>query len=130
METVVVTPDNVAQVVQALFENVKSNQHRLDEIEPVLKQIASDTGELTTLLVRNGFSQAVKDNAKEIKAFRGEFQAFLFKRGESCPTAKKLNEEKQKRSERRDWGATLTRIGIALLALIPTALLVIDRIGG
>ena len=40
MDQTVVTPDNVHQIVQAMYENVKSNQHRLDTMEPVLRTMS------------------------------------------------------------------------------------------
>jgi hypothetical protein len=126
----VVTEENLPQIVQALFENVKSNQHRLDEVEPVLHGIASDMGELTTLMVKNGYAQAVKDNARELKAFREEFQRFLFAREDTCPTAKRTRERMEERDRQMNKQVAITRLGIAALALIPTLLLIIDRIGG
>jgi CHASE3 domain sensor protein len=128
MESVVVNDKNVHQVVQAMVENVKSNQHRLDEVEPMLRKMATQVDNLEGLMVRNGFAAAVKDNARELKQFREEFHDFRLYRAESCPTAKKLEEENRKKAEERKWAVTLTRLGIAALALIPTLILIVDRI--
>jgi hypothetical protein len=128
MESVVVNDKNVHQVVQAMVENVKSNQHRLDEVEPMLRKMATQVDNLEGLMVRNGFAAAVKDNAQELQHFRMEFHEFRLNRSESCPTAKRIKDDELRDRERRKWAATLSRLGIAALALIPTFILIIDRI--
>ena len=127
---IIVTEDNVAQVVQALYENVKSNQHRMDETEPILKAMAPQVQKLFTLIHENGFAQAVKDNASEMKKFREEFLGFLLVREETCPTAKRAKEEFVKSRDIKTWKVALIRLGIAALALIPSIILIIERSGG
>jgi hypothetical protein len=128
--TVVVTQEHLAQIVQGIYENVKSNQHRLDEVEPMLSDISRSVNELNTLLVKNGYAQAVKDGAKEIKALRTEFQAFQLSRADSCPTMRSLVQQQQREQEKRSSSLMLARIGISLLAAIPALLFILDRIYG
>ena len=126
----VVRDDNVNQIVQALFENVKSNQHRINAYEPVLGNIAPQVQKLTDLMVENGFAQAVKDNATDLKAFREEFQQFLLVREDTCPTAKRTREKFEQRDRQVNKQVALSRLGIAALALIPTIILIIEKSGG
>ncbi len=59
--------EEVLQVVQVMYENVKSNQHRLDTTEPMLRTMSKQVNRLNTLLVENGYAKAVEDSAQEIK---------------------------------------------------------------
>ena len=126
---IVVHDENVNQIVQALFENVKSNQHRITAYETILGNMAPQVQKLTDLMVENGFAQAVKDNARDLKAFREEFQQFLLVREDTCPTAKRTREKLNERDKQLKKQVALSRLGIAALALIPTVLLIIERIG-
>ncbi len=127
---IVVTEKNVHQVVQAMYENVKSNQHRLDEMEPVITKMANRVERLAILLLDNGYAKAVESNAENLEGFREEFQGFLLVREETCPTAKRAKDESIKSREIKTWKVALIRLGVAILALIPTVLLIIERTGG
>ncbi len=126
----VVTQEHLAQIVQGIYENVKSNQHRLDEVEPMLNEISRSVNELNTLLVKNGYAQAVKDGAQELKSLRSEFQAFQLSRADSCPTLKSLLKQQEREKEQRSSNLMLARIGISLLAAVPALLFIFDRIYG
>lgn len=130
MRDPIVSEANVLQIVQAMYENVKSNQHRLDTTEPMLRTMSEQVNRLNTLLVENGYAKAVEDNAADLKAFRKDFQQFLLVREETCPTAKRSRDKLHERDKQINRQVALSRLGIAALALIPTIILVIDRIGG
>jgi hypothetical protein len=83
---------NYKQVTQAMYENVKSNQHRLDTMEPMLKTMSHQVDRLNTLLVDNGYAKAVERSAHDIKQMRSEFNSYLITREESCPTLKRITE--------------------------------------
>lgn len=128
MDAVVVTNDNVKQIVQALFENCKSNQHRLDEIEPMLKQMADQTNKLTTLLVDNGYAMAVKNSSKEVTKLRTDFNQYVMDRDASCPVAKRLHKEKQDSDSRKNWTATTLRVVFAAIGGLATVTVLVQSL--
>jgi uncharacterized protein YacL (UPF0231 family) len=111
---IVIDDVNYKQVTQAMYENVKSNEHRLDEIEPVINKMAKQVDRLDHMMVGNGFAKAVKENTVELKEFRKEFQDFKLNRATTCPVAKNLRGQKQVLIEKRDWGL---RVGLAILSV-------------
>ena len=111
---IVIDDVNYKQVTQAMYENVKSNQHRLDEIEPVINKMAKQVDRLDHMMVGNGFAKAVKENTVELKEFRKEFQDFKLNRATTCPVAKDLRGRKQVLIEKRDW---VLRVGLAILSV-------------
>jgi len=111
---IVIDDVNYKQVTQAMHENVKSNQHRLDEIEPVINKMAKQVDRLDHMMVGNGFAKAVKENTVELKEFRKEFQDFKLNRATTCPVAKDLRGRKQVLIEKRDW---VLRVGLAILSV-------------
>ena len=124
---IVVTEKNTPQIVQAMCENVKSNQHRLDEIEPVLTKIAIQIDRMDGLLVRNGFAKAVESNAKDLKEFKGSFQGFLLNREDSCPVTKRTAEESTQIDRQRSWHFTLIRVIGTVIGTVSTAIIIIEK---
>jgi multidrug resistance efflux pump len=125
---VVIDDLNYKQVAQAMYENVKSNQKRIDIMEPTLKKMAAQIEQLNALLVRNGFAKAVETNTKELKDFRAEFQDFKTNREESCPVAKRNKEELEKERSKRNWKATATRLVFGGIGTVSTLIIIFEKI--
>lgn len=125
---VVIDDMNFKQVTQAMYENVKSNQHRLDEIEPVINKMAKQVDRLDQMIVGNGFARAVKDNTKELKAFRSEFQDFKLNREETCPVVHHNERLRQTRDRTRDWKAKVLQVSMAVVGGVSALTLIAQRI--
>ena len=126
MKDTIVSPDNVHQVVQAMYENIKSNQHRIDAMEPMLQTMSSRVDRLNTLLVENGYAKAVKDSALELRHLRSEFNQYLIDRETSCPVVKRLDREKDDSKYRKDWSATVLRVIFAGIGGLSTLIIIIQ----
>lgn len=99
----IIDEHNVLQVVSAMYENVKSNQHRLDNIEPILTTMSKQVSRMDTMLIGNGFIKAVEKNAEMSERIAEGFRNFKDTRGETCPI-NKMNARDMKRAiEGRDW---------------------------
>jgi hypothetical protein len=125
---VVITNENIRQVAQAMYENVKSNQHRLDEIEPVIHKMAKQIDRLDQMIVGNGFGKAVKDNARELKAFRSEFQDFKFNREDTCPVARRTRNQHTKEIQTRDWRATVIKLVFGSIGTVSTMIIIVEKV--
>lgn len=122
----VVTSENVHQLVQAMYENVKSNQHRIDEMRPVLNTMSVQVGRLNSLLVENGYAKAAKDSARELKELRTDFNEYVLHREESCPVARRLAQQKLDEQSRKNWGATVLKLVFAGIGGISTLIIIIQ----
>ena len=109
-----VTENNMGQVVTAMYENVKSNQHRLDTIEPIITTMSIQVERMDTLLVGNGFIKAVESNAAAARAINKQMQGFQLHREETCPMTKRENELNKVLTKKKNWRL---KIGLALLSL-------------
>lgn len=125
---IVIDDVNFKQVTQAMYENVKSNQHRLDEIEPVINKMAKQVDRLDQMIVGNGFARAVKDNTKELKAFRAEFQDFKLNREETCPVAKRSVAEKTSEITKRNWKVAATKLVFSFIGTVSTTIIIFEKL--
>ncbi len=128
MKDLVVTEENVHQVVQAMYENIKSNQHRIDAMEPVLTTMSRQVERLNTLLVDNGYAKAVKDSAGELKQLRSDFNEYLISREATCPTLKRLAEQRVADLNRKHWGATVFKVVAAGIGAVSTLIIIFEKI--
>jgi ribosomal protein S8 len=128
MMDIVIDDVNYKQVTQAMYENVKSNQHRLDTMEPMLKTMSHQVDRLNTLLVDNGYAKAVETSAHDIKQMRGEFNTYLLTREQSCPTLKKINEQKYLEKEKKHWSATVIKVVAAGIGAVSTLIIIFEKI--
>jgi hypothetical protein len=90
--------------------------------------MAKQIDRLDTLMVGNGFAKAVKDNTRELKAFRSEFQDFKVNREASCPVAKRNREELEKQRSQRNWKATALRLVFGGIGTISTLIIIFEKI--
>jgi hypothetical protein len=127
---IVIDDVNYKQVTQAMYENVKSNQHRLDTMEPMLKTMSHQVDRLNTLLVDNGYAKAVETSAHDIKQMRSEFNSYLLTREESCPTLKRITEQKFLDNEKKHWSATVIKVTVAGIGSISTMIIIFEKILG
>lgn len=125
---IVITEDNIMQVTQAMYENVKSNQRRLDTMEPMLKTMSHQVDRLNTLLVDNGYAKAVETTAHDIKQMRGEFNTYLLTREQSCPTLKKITEQKYLEKEKKHWSATVIKVAAAGIGAVSTLIIIFEKL--
>jgi uncharacterized protein YacL (UPF0231 family) len=125
---IVIDDMNFKQVTQAMYENVKSNQHRLDEIEPVINKMAKQVDRLDQMIVGNGFARAVKDNTKELKAFRSEFQDFKLNREATCPVVKHSERIQENHERKRDWKVKIFQVSLAGIGGVSAVTLIVQRI--
>lgn len=125
---IVVTEENVHQVVQALYENCKSNQHRLDHLEPILENMATRVERLDTLLVGNGYAKAVEDSSREIKEVVEKFDYFVANRKTTCPTAAQMERDNKHWRNTRTWTATVLRVVFASIGALSTLIIIIDKL--
>ncbi len=125
---IVVTTDNAPQIIQAMHENVKSNQHRIDTMEPTLHKMAGQIDRLDHMLVGNGFAKAVKDNADDLKAFRLEFGQFKLNREESCPVTKRVTDIQSGIQETKSWKATVLRLVFGAIGTVSTSIIIIEKL--
>lgn len=125
---IVIDELNYKQVAQAMYENVKSNQHRLDEIEPVINKMAMQVDRLDQMMVGNGFARAVKDNTKELKAFRAEFQDFKLNREATCPVVKHSERMQENHERKRDWKVKIFQVSLAGIGGVSAVTLIVQRI--
>ena len=128
MRDPIVSEANVLQIVQAMYENVKSNQHRLDTTEPMLRTMSEQVNRLNTLLVENGYAKAVEDSAQEIKQLRSEFTAYNLSREESCPTLKRIHEQQLLDREKKHWSATVVKVIAAGIGAVSTLVIIFEKI--
>lgn len=128
MRDPIVSEANVLQIVQAMYENVKSNQHRLDTTEPMLRTMSEQVNRLNTLLVENGYAKAVEDSAREIKQLRSEFTAYNLSREESCPTLKRIHEQQLLDREKKHWSATVIKVIAAGIGAVSTLVIIFEKI--
>jgi len=124
----VVTEENLPQIVQALFENVRSNQHRLDTTEPMLRTMSEQVNRLNTLLVENGYAKAVEDSAREIKQLRSEFTAYNLSREESCPTLKRIHEQRLLDREKKHWSVAVIKVIAAGIGAVSTLIIIFEKV--
>lgn len=124
----IVTKENANQVVQALYENCKSNQHRLDHLEPILENMATRVERLDTLLVGNGYAKAVEDSSRDIKEVREKFDYFVANRKTTCPTAAQMERDDEHRRNTRTWTATVLRVVFASIGALSTLIIIIDKL--
>lgn len=125
---IVVTSENAPQIIQAMYENVKSNQHRIDIMEPTFNKMAKQVDRLDQMMVRNGFAKAVETNAAELKEFRGEFLDFKLHREDSCPVSKRSKERDQKDSQAKNWRAVVVRLIFGSIGTISTVIVIAEKI--
>ncbi len=125
---IVVTQENAPQIIQALYENVKSNQHRIDTMEPTLHKMAGQVDRLDQMLVGNGFAKAVKDNAVDLKKFRLEFQQFKLNREESCPINKRSTDIQSGIQQKKSWRVTVLRLVFGAIGTVSTGIIIIEKI--
>ena len=111
-----------------MYENVKSNQHRLDTTEPMLRTMSKQVNRLNTLLVDNGYAKAVEDSAKEIKQLRNEFTAYSLSREESCPTLKRINEQKLWDREKKHWSVAVIKVIAAGIGAVSTLIIIFEKV--
>lgn len=128
MKNTVVTPENVHQIVQALYENVKSNQHRLDCVEPMMKDMSSKVDKLNTLLVENGYASAVKEAAQEVKVLRTQFNDYKHQREESCPVSRRMERDLELERNRKNWTATILKVIFAGIGGLSTVIIIIQTL--
>jgi hypothetical protein len=124
----IVNEKNVLQVVQAMYENVKSNQHRLDITEPMLRTMSEQVNRLNTLLVENGYAKAVEESAHDIKQLRSEFTAYNLSRADSCPTMRRINEQRLLDRERKHWSVTVIKVIAAGIGAVSTLVIIFEKI--
>ncbi len=124
----IVNEKNVLQVVQAMYENVKSNQHRLDTTEPILRKMSEQVNRLNTLLVDNGYAKAVEDSAQEIKQLRSEFTSYSLSREDSCPTMKRIQEQRLLDREKKHWSVAVIKVIAAGIGAISTLIIIFEKV--
>jgi hypothetical protein len=127
---IVIDDVNYKQVTQAMYENVKSNQHRLDTMEPMLKTMSHQVDRLNTLLVDNGYAKAVETSAHDIKQMRSEFNSYLLTREESCPTMRRISKQRILEKEKRHWSATIIKVTAAGIGSVSTLIIIFEKILG
>jgi len=98
-----ITNENINQVLAGVHENVKSNQHRIDELEPVIKIMSIQVERMDTMLIGNGFIKAVQSNAAAARGINKQLQEFQLHRKETCPMTKREDELNKVSSAKRDW---------------------------
>lgn len=109
-----ITNENVPQLIAAMHQNVKSNQHRLDLIEPVLNQMSGQVTKMNTMLIDNGFLKAVENNARDTAEIRKALTVFNSTREETCPFTKRTEAERKRMTDNRDWGL---RVALAVVSV-------------
>ncbi len=124
----IVNEKNVLQVVQAMYENVKSNQHRLDTTEPILRKMSEQVNRLNTLLVDNGYAKAVEDSAQEIKKLRSEFTVYSLTREDSCPTMKRIQEQRLLDREKKHWSVAVIKVIAAGIGAVSTLIIIFEKV--
>jgi hypothetical protein len=120
---VVVTNENVNQIVQTIYENAHNNTKRLNDLDPIINKMSVQVNRLDTLLVDNGYAQSVKDAAKEIKKLRQEFNHYVMDRENSCPVSKRLERDKNDANSRKNWTGMVLRIIFAGIGAVSTIII-------
>jgi hypothetical protein len=80
------------------------------------------------MIVGNGFGKAVKDNARELKAFRSEFQDFKFNREATCPVVKHSERIQENHERKRDWKVKIFQVSLAGIGGVSAVTLIVQRI--
>jgi hypothetical protein len=61
---------------------------------------------------------------------RSEFNSYLLTREESCPTLKRITEQKFLDNEKKHWSATVIKVTAAGIGSISTMIIIFEKILG